>query len=322
MKNWNFFYWILFPLALGLLYWINSRMIARPGTMLGFAESKQADINLPYDVTVDTVFVRAGQSVQKGQALLRVSNREMEFQKKQGEVQKDLYNSKLKRGAQEVRQNILELQTEMNTKLAELRSKKQTIEAESGFFQSLVGGDPAFQLPEVSALEKEMEEVVQSYTRQMQAAETYALLPDENLSNKKLVDQEMSFIEETTDGFVIYAPFDGIVGAVPVASGEFREGYSILTTLVASTPTQVTGYINEREQLQFVAGDSVLVQAAYQVKESILGIIISRGNRIVEIPEKFSKIPGVKQYGIEVYLEIPPSNPFLQKEVLKIGVKP
>jgi len=84
----------------------------------------------------------------------------------------------------------------------------------------------------------------------------------------------------------------------------------------------VTGYINEREQLQFVAGDSVLVQAAYQVKESILGIIISRGNRIVEIPEKFSKIPGVKQYGIEVYLEIPPSNPFLQKEVLKIGVKP
>jgi hypothetical protein len=51
----------------------------------------------------------------------------------------------------------------------------------------------------------------------------------------------------------------------------------------------------------------------------IKGVISAKGYRVIEIPEKFRKIPDVKIYGVEVFITIPRANLFLQNEVLKIS---
>ena len=81
----------------------------------------------------------------------------------------------------------------------------------------------------------------------------------------------------------------------------------------------VLAYVQEKYDIKINTGDTVWISSAYNSDKKTKGIISAKGNRIVEIPEKFRKIPDVRIYGIEVFINIPADNRFLQKEVLRIS---
>jgi multidrug resistance efflux pump len=320
MKHWNLFYWLVFPLAIWLLYQLNSRMVAHPDSFLGFSESEQIELNLPVDIKIDSVFVHAGDLVKKGTPLMYVINREQQESRRNALVQKDVLQVKEIWNKADLQMQKSTLLSEMGTKLAALQTKKKLLEEEVHFYHSLLSQGEIHPNAEVVSLENEIEEVTKNYRSQLQQLDMLLSKQTADGAEMRIWDEKIASIQRDEEGYLLLAPFDGVVGNLSGKVGENKHAFSSLVTFFRSAPTMVTGYVDERFDVEIQPGDSVLVQSVYQGKGPVRGEVVNKGFRIVEIPEKFSKVPGVKQYGIEVFIEIPVTNAFLQKEVLKIGL--
>lgn len=320
MRNFNFLYWIVFPLILWVFYTLRSGTISNPESFLGFADSRQVELNLPLDAMIDTVYVQSGDVVKAGTPLLRVTSKTSELDARKAVLQKASLDVKRQWTRQELIAKREAVIGERDQKIAELQARKAIKSEETTFYQSILSESGIRDNEEVKALEEEIEKVGESYARQLRQIEKLLSMEQEEESVKALVQAELESLEKTRDGFLIKAPFDGVVGNISLHPGEYKEAFTSLATLFAAAPTVVTGYIDEKYEVDIQNGDSVQVLSAYLVKKGVQGIVTRKGNRIVEIPEKFSQAPGVKRYGIEVFIEIPIQNEFLQKEVLKIGV--
>jgi multidrug resistance efflux pump len=295
-------------------------LVSGPSSFYGFAESRQADLNVPMDVTIDSVFVRPGQFVKQGTVLLQVVHAESELKTKQAGIQKELLAVKKRWTKQEITSRINALNAELEVKLAPLKAKMQVAESDAAFFQNLIPGNSGGINPEVTALKNEIAEIQSGTARQIENMRSFLMLPDQTGPSIQLLQEEEAFLFKSRQALVVRAPFDGIVGTMAVYPGEHVAAFSSLVTMVATAPTIVTAYIHERYNIAMATGNGVEVESAYLAKGIVQGKIVNKGNRIVEIPEKFAKVPGVKQYGVEVFIELPENNPFLQKEVLTIRV--
>lgn len=320
MRNFNFLYWILFPLAFWVFYTLRSGTVSNPEAFLGFADSRQVEMNLPLDIMIDSVFVQSGDVVKAGMPLLRVTSKSGELDARKAVLQKASLEVKKQWTHQELIAKREAVISERDQKIAELQSTKDIKSKEASFYQSILSNAGIKDNEEVAALEAEIKKVGESYSGQLRQIEKLLSMEQEEEASKALVNAELEAMEKTRDGFLIKAPFDGVVGNISLHTGEHKEAFTSLVTLFAAAPTMVTGYIDEKYEVAIKNGDSVTVQSAYLAKKGVQGMVTRKGNRIVEIPEKFTQAPGIKRYGIEVFIEIPIQNEFLQKEVLKIGV--
>ena len=95
------------------------------------------------------------------------------------------------------------------------------------------------------------------------------------------------------------------------------ENVSSFNTLISfyeRNPTLGKGFVHENLILQVNVGDTLIVTSSLHPQHTSMGIVGGLGSRIVEIPSRLRKMPEIKTYGREVLIEIPPNNPFLQKE--------
>ncbi len=74
------------------------------------------------------------------------------------------------------------------------------------------------------------------------------------------------------------------------------------------------GYIHEELILKININDSIDIFSSSRPDIQNKGIVKTLGSRIVEIPPRLRKIKELKTFGREIIIEIPPDNPFLQKE--------
>ena len=114
------------------------------------------------------------------------------------------------------------------------------------------------------------------------------------------------------------APYDGIVGSLHFREGMYAKAFTNLISFGQTSPVLITAYLQEKYIVNVNPGDSVSVSSLYHQDKIINGVVSSIGQRIVEIPEKFRKIPEVKIYGLEVFIAIPANNTFYQKEIMRI----
>lgn len=112
----------------------------------------------------------------------------------------------------------------------------------------------------------------------------------------------------------IYAPKDGLIGNIHCLEGEHKSSFSTLITFYERNPTLVRGYVHESLIVHVKEGDTLEVSSILHPEQKGFGLVGGLGSRIVEIPERLRKIPEIKTYGREVLIQIPPNNPFLQKE--------
>jgi multidrug resistance efflux pump len=320
MRHVNFLYWIIFPLTFWALYTLNSSTISRPESFLGFAESRQIDLNLPLDVMIDSVFVQPGDVVKSGAPLLRVSSKSNELEELKATLQKSVLEVKKSWTHQELKTKKASVISERDQAIAALQSKKDIKSKEIATYQSLLSTTAVKSSEELDALELEITKVRESYRRQILEIDKLISMQSEEDAEKKLMTAELESLGKAREDFLLRAPFDGVVGNIAHQHGEHKEAFTSLATLFAVKPTMVTGYIDERYEVAITNGDSVKVQSAFLNKGEVSGLVTKKGNRIIEIPEKCSQTPGIKRYGIEVFIEIPIENQFLQKEVLQIGV--
>lgn len=324
MKYINVYYIAI--IGFGFLLWnLNKQHGGEIASFYGFAENKETEINFNYSVVIGDIKVRPGEFVKEGTPLI------------------DLYRIKAKEVMADESYKIADLRaketiwkTKMENDLKELGLKKklevdkittaiQKIKEQIAFDQSLYKDLKTVQNSEkkyaplsskIVALERELDFVESSYANQVKAIEVELSIGKNpyTIAVERL-QAEQQFSEATKKQFSqITAPTDGVIGNIHCKEAEHIPSYKTLVTFYEPNPTLVKGFVHEDLLLHVSLQDTFLIRSTKNPEMKCKGEVIGLGSRIVEIPERLRKIVGIKTYGREVLVAIPPYNQFLQKE--------
>lgn len=326
VRKFNFLYWLLIPLLLAGLYFMTAKLRTSYKEYFGYAENRSSEINLDKDVVVTDIVVQTGERVKKGQLLMQVSNQDLRQEITQLNVSLDGVRIRENLSEAEIQAEILDLTRQRDLLLSELNTKITTAESDIRFYKDLsglLGESTEKQLhPKteyVAQLKEEAEQIKNQYDQLIGHYRRILAQPKETLTQADLLKQRQGHIAEKIQEFHVVAPYDGIVGNINVMEGEYVQAFSSLISFYETTPPVVMAFIQEQFDIKVRIGDSVLVQSVYSPSKQVEGVVAAKGHRIVEIPEKLRKIPDVKIYGVEIFIQIPHGNPFLQYEVLKVS---
>ena len=331
MKKLNIFYWLILPILAYAAYLLMSELKLSYKEYFGFAENKQSEINVDKDVSIAKLVVRTGDRVKKGQLLMVVNNADIVQQINQ--ISTEESGLKIKNDLQEadLRSEILKLEKEREIEIAGIQTKINQAKEEDEFFKNINISNQNIQPNNISSeinspnatlisnLEKEIAAIRLQYNQQIAQFNRMMAQPKQTKTEQQIYLNSKAHLKAEVNKFNIVAPFDGIVGSVNVRENENVKAFTSLVSFYELTPPLVMGYVQEKYDLNIKVGDSVQITSLYNPAKKVIGMITSKGSRIIEIPEKFRKIPDNKIYGIEVFINIPPANSFLQKEVLKIS---
>jgi len=328
MRKLNIFYWLIAPLLFYSVFLLLDKLRLSHKEYFGFAENKQSEINLDKDVHIVKILVKTGDKVNKGQLLMTVNNSEIREEINQLSLAVDGLKLKNNLTTQELKLEMLKLERERDIEIISLRTQISHLQQEDAFYKSLMDNKNVSNEKEVkenpnqafiSQLNQEINIVRQKYDSNIAQYKKMMMQPKETVAEKdQYVGKKLQLNSELSK-FNITAAFDGLIGSINVREGENVKAFTSMISYYESTPPLVLGYVQEKFDFKINAGDSVSIVSVFNPSKKVKGIIASKGNRIVEIPEKFRKIPEVKLYGIEVFINIPTDNTFLQKEVLRIS---
>jgi len=325
LKRFNILYWLMLPLVLLAIYTFSIKLRISYKEYFGYAENRHSEINLDRDVVVTRVHVQTGQRVSKGQLLLEVRNQDMSQEISQLHLSLQGVRIRADLTEAELQAEILDLQRQRDLRLSELNTRISTAENEVAFYRELSGlsggSVPDQRHPGetlIAQLKAESAQIKSQYDQLIAHYQKIRSQPKTTLTEGELMQMRQSAIAEKLREFQVLAPYDGIVGNIHGMEGEYIPAYTSLISFYEMTPPTVTAFIQEKFDIRVQIGDSVLVQSVYNPEKQVQGIVSAKGHRIVEIPERLRKIPDLKIYGVEVYIEVPHGNPFLQHEVLKV----
>lgn len=326
MQKFNIFYWLIGPLLIVSVYFLTNTLRLSHREYYGFAENKQSEINLDKDVTIVKTLVKTGDKVKKGQLLMIVNNTDIHQQINQIQVAESGIQLKNDLTESELKSEILKLEKERDIEISTIHTKINSLQQETDFYKSLVNSndvkDSEIRNPNetmIKNLNDEIKEITQQYNNNIALYQKMISQPKQTKTEKALYSDKKNYLQSEISKFQIIAPFDGVIGSINIREGEYVKAFTSLISFYEATPPMVLAYVQEKYDIKINPGDTVWISSAYNSGKKTKGIISAKGNRIVEIPEKFRKIPDVRIYGIEVFINIPADNRFLQKEVLRIS---
>ncbi len=325
MKKINIIYLVVVPVLLGIFY-INWNYARHTVMFYGFAENKDTEINHDHPVLVNKIYVTQGQFVSKGELLLDVTH--SRFDLKMNDLSHDIKAMKLKAQVRqtEILSTIRQLEARRTAKVTDIERKIQQLQSEIAFNQSLMKGLKSLEVADTTEGKSPNEVKMESLRQEMELA-TKSFDIEINQLEKELatvngplevevskLESEKNFYEAEERKLSIRAPKDGLIGNIHCLEGENRSSFSTLITFYERNPTQVKGYVHENLIVHVNVGDTLEVSSSLHPAHRGYGTVVGLGSRIVEIPARLRKMPEIKTYGREVLIQIPPDNPFLQKE--------
>jgi multidrug resistance efflux pump len=323
MKKINLFYIVVLPLLILFLYKLDSWVRISHHEFFGEAEAKHIEINLNQDVMVTHILAERGTHVKKGDLLMKVQNLELDENINQINFDLEGMESDKLLDKSEIQARINELEQKKTSVLAELSTKYKEIQSEADFYKTLATsakGDSIFAHPSVvmlASLKEEMKSTEKEYNDQMAHYKKMMYqVQNSNWKNEQL-EQKKRYFQKSKEFFDVVAPHDGTIGNINVRVGEHIKSYISLISFMEPNPTLIKAYVQEKYNVKLKVGDTVAVKPVYIGERQYKGVISAIGHRIVEIPEKFRKVPSIKLYGIEVFIK-PEANRFFQNQIVRV----
>lgn len=330
----NFIYLLFIPL-LFFVYQANKNWSNDSLLFYGFAENKETEINLDKDVLVGRIYVTTGEEVVKGQLLMEVSHAAIDLKINDAGLDIKKVEATYFQEQQTIKDKIAQLEAQKIKKQSLIQNEIEQIQKTISLNRSLLNDLKSMDLVEekkissshdlkIDFLEKKLSEELNFLDLQiLQAKTTLKAISRPSKIVKQQLEKEIDYHKKEQDKLKIYAPSDGLIGNIHCKEGEHFDAFSTLLSFYERNPTLVKGFVHESMILQVKVGDELKVASSLHRNHQIDGIVAGLGSRIVEIPERLRKIPEFKTYGREVLIQIPESNPFLQKEkvLLKSFIK-
>jgi multidrug resistance efflux pump len=329
MKKINIIYLFAIPLCY-LLYKMNVDFNQTSAFFYGFAENKDTELSHDKPVLVSKILVTPGQTVTKGELLMEVKQDAIDL--KIDNASTDLVQLEIenRQQQQQLLDRISQLKLRRSTKVAELEAEIQRLESTLEYNKKLLEDLQSVEvtidstanpsLMKINSLRQQIQlvtEPIDLEVAQLQNELRALRTPTRVLEQK--IQSQIDYYKREQQKLAILAPADGIIGNVYCKEGENISSFSTLINFYERNPTLVKGYVHESLILKVQEGDSLIVSSILYPEQTIDGVVIGLGSRIVEIPERLRKMPEIKSYGREVLIRIPQQNPFLQKEKVMLN---
>lgn len=334
MKKFNLIYIVAFIVFLLLVASLTLKT-DNSVTFYGFAENKETEINMENPTEVIKIHVTTGQKVKKGTVLLdvlssslpiKVSNTNYKIEELQTRYQlwKTDLDWRISQYSIELNEKTSKIQSQIDLYNAQIdRNKKlaaniKSISTESSDEERIKS--PIFL--KIEGLQKEL-----NFTKSLITAEINTLKSERFASNNPLLSRikslegELAYFNDKIEKQTIVAPSDGLIGNIHCKEDEKITSFNTLITFYEESPTLVVGYIHEDLLLKININDTIDVFSSSRPEINNTGIVKALGSRIVEIPPRLRKIKELKTFGREIIIQIPPDNPFLQKEKVILNLK-
>ena len=325
MKKINIIYLAIIPVLFGI-YYISENYAGRTVMFYGFAENKDTEINHDHPVQVNKILVAPGQFVKQGDLLLEVTHSKFDLEITDLTHDIEAMRLQAQRRRDEINRSIQQLESDRRAKVSDFELRMQRLQSDADLNRSLLKDLKSIEIEKntngkspndlkMEALRQEMETATKGIDLVIQQLkeELATVNAPQEVQMKKL-ESEKDFYQEEQKKLAIRAPKDGLIGNIHCLEGEHKSSFSTLITFYEKNPTQVRGYVHESLIVHVKEGDTLEVSSILHQEQKGFGIVVGLGSRIVEIPERLRKIPEIKTYGREVLIQIPPDNPFLQKE--------
>lgn len=327
MKKFNLIYFVAIMICILLLYSLFFKA-DNSVTFYGFAENKETEISMDNGIEVEEIFVTVGQKVEKGDSLLNVVSATLplkisdtEYKIEELETKYNLWKSdldwKISQYKIELNENTGKIQSQIDQLNAELENNKKlsktikSIDSDPNTNYEIVN-PTLIKLEALNEALKHTKGIINTQINNLKS-ERFA---DNNplLSEIRALEVQLTHYQERKKEEVIIAPTNGLIGNVHCKEGEKISSFGALISFYEESPTLVVGYIHEELILKIKINDSIGIFSSSRPDIQNKGIVKTLGSRIVEIPPRLRKIKELKTFGREIIIEIPPENPFLQKE--------
>ena len=327
MKKFNLIYFVAIMICILLLYSLFFKA-DNSVTFYGFAENKETEISMDNAIEVEEIFVTVGQKVEKGDSLLNVVSATLplkisdtEYKIEELETKYNLWKSgldwKISQYRIELNENTGKIQSQIDQLNAELENNKKlsktikSIDSDPNTNYEIVN-PTLIKLEALNEALKHTKGIINTQINNLKS-ERFA---DNNplLSEIRALEVQLTHYQERKKEEVIIAPTNGLIGNVHCKEGEKISSFGALISFYEESPTLVVGYIHEELILKIKINDSIGIFSSSRPDIQNKGIVKTLGSRIVEIPPRLRKIKELKTFGREIIIEIPPENPFLQKE--------
>lgn len=328
MRRFNVLYFIVILAALGV-WQLSSQYQKQTVMFYGFAETKETEINLEHPVQVNQIFVTTGERVTKGMPLMEASHNklplklnEIVYETEETKVERLMWEAEIEAEMDKLKARKAVKESEINSKIAQVEAKLEQNKALLKDVKSVQSkGISASTQAKINALKKELTMAVKPLDVEIQRLQLKLnSKKDPYFVKLKKLKSEQSFYEDRGRKLDIIAPSDGLIGNIHCKEAENISAFKTLITFYEENPTLVKGFVHEKLVVHVSEGDTITVTSSLNSQYQCKGVVIGLGSRIVEIPARLRKNEEIKQFGREVFVQIPSDNELLQKEkvVLKI----
>ncbi len=319
--------WVYILAALCMVWFLPrlKKKIQSAEEFYGIAENQVRSYSKPYDVMIQHIRVRLGQSVSSGDTLMIFHPRILAYKKEDLAAQSRLLDVSRRSEEFEISQELTLVRQQKNLvlenykiKREKLISQKKMMDSLSGLFTAIKTDDHRLGM-ELKILDEEMavelKELDQRINR-LELSRTQAPAP--YLEKKSGILLEMDRLAAQQQDLVLVADTDGLIGQLDFREGDPVEAYQSLIRIYSTHPSLVTSYIGEGYLGSVQLEDSVFIQSTSEESFQLKGKILNLGSRITALPDRLKKIPELKAWGREVQIEIPQDNNLIQGEKVKV----
>ncbi|NNC95297.1 MAG: hypothetical protein HKN92_07010 [Chitinophagales bacterium] len=293
----------------------------------GFAETKETEINMDHPVMVDSIFVTAGEFVNKGQPILNVSYADLEakiggnnFRIKELQAKESVWQIRLQSEIDNIYLEKIEATNKLNEEIAKLETQIEYRKKINSEIQSDQISLPVEKLESAKkTLEEEKAAMLKALEKRVSALQSERVNNPYRSERERIESSILFDTERTLSKLAIKAPSDGLIGNVHCLEGEHIRSYQTLITFYQPNPTIVKGFVHEDLIVKVRLNDVFKVSSTKNQDLQYNGVVTGLGSRIVEIPTRLRKFEDLKTYGREVLIKIPADNEFLQKEKVVVN---
>ena len=300
-------------------------------TFFGTAENEGIVLNYEHTVLVKRVYVKSGAMVKKGDTLAVFFRSELERQKWQHENEMEDILLENRNRTAELENEIKNLESKRNVLQIELSQQQELLAAESGIQQELMNlldKEKAtiksnLKKERIAAIQREIEalnlqiEIQKTGLKQRQTSERALAL-----QRTAHVGEELNYLENERKKLVLLAPMDGFIEQVFITENTIEPELKPLVKINPTGTNRIRGFVYENAEISCQIGDSVQIASVARPEKLCTGRFIGVSPELVELPVRLRKLPEIKSWGREVYLQLPPGNPFFIGEKVSIKLKP
>jgi HlyD family secretion protein len=324
----------IWTLGLALVVAFNLRYEGQSDSFRGVADTLETVITTESVSEIARIHVASGQTVRKGDTLVRLSRIDLDQRQEQINRERQHVQGQTQASATDLDRRVNEIRASLETRRSQIRLEVRQLRELSERSQDLarrlqvsgVGApsDTSAAQIRIKGLEHELAVAESSAKSQISLLQgsrgtqnTGGLAQNSSFSAEaKLLDQERSRL-------VLLAPQDGVIGSVFFREHDKVNAFAPIVSMMARYPTLVHGYLQENIAASLAAGDCVTVASTIHSGHLTRGLVVGLGTRIIEMPIRLRKVPTLPVWGREVTIRIPAENRFLLGELVSIrSMKP